>query len=83
MTVWILMMSSIIFLRLIMESLNTTKKKKRFLTISALIIIFVVGSRNGKINYGSDLNNYYRIYISAIESSWNVFFNINKVDVGY
>lgn len=83
MTVWILMISSIIFLRLIMGSLNTTKKKKKFLTISALIIIFVVGSRNGKINYGSDLNNYYRIYISAIESSWNVFFNINKVDVGY
>ena len=47
-----------------------TKTAGRNLAVcSALLLAAFFACRNGKVNFGSDLNNYYRFYLRAIHSS--------------
>lgn len=45
------------------------KTQRGFLLFSGIVLIFIFGMRNGSINYGTDLNNYYRLFSRAIEAN--------------
>ncbi len=58
--------------------------QKKFLIFSGVIIILLFSIRNAEIELGSDLNNYYRLYCRAIEStSLTVFLDTNPFEKGY
>lgn len=82
MIVWLLMIFSIVMLSLILNS-KSEKNKKTYLRIVAIILIFVVGSRNAEINYGSDVNNYFRLFQNAILMDWTQFESISTMEKGY
>jgi hypothetical protein len=78
--VYTIMLLLILFLKLLMGSLDTDEKKKRFLFMSAMLIIFVVGSRFAPLNRGTDMYNYYNYYAFAGRVPFNeLYFR----DVGY
>lgn len=82
MLVWLFMIFSIVVLSLILNS-KSEKNKKTYLGIVAIILIFVVGSRNAEINYGSDINNYFRLFQNAILMDWTQFESISTMEKGY
>lgn len=64
---------------------NTSRiTQKKFLIFTGIIIVTIFSIRNAEIDIGSDLNNYYRLYCRAIESSSLVdFLNNNPFEKGY
>lgn len=64
-------------------SLANQKQKRRFLWSVAIILIFIMGSRNATASYGSDINNYYRLYQQAIELDWDGLIRISTMEKGY
>ena len=78
--VYAVMLLLILFMKLLMGSLDTDEKRKRFLFMSAILIIFVVGSRFAPLNRGTDMFNYYNYYAFAGRVPFNeLYFR----DVGY
>lgn len=60
------------------------KVQKKFLIFSGLILIIIFALRNGKVNYGTDLNNYYRLFYEAIVSdSFSTFSEKTTYETGY
>lgn len=74
----------IILARYILFSDCSEYSQKKFLIFSGIIIILLFSIRDAEIDIGSDLNNYYRLYCRAIEStSLSVFLNTNPFEKGY
>lgn len=83
MVIWIILLLYICIVKYMLGDLKTKRKKILFLIFSGVGIIFVMGSRNAEINYGTDLNNYYRLYGRAIDLSWNEFVQTSTMEIGY
>ena len=80
----LIVMLIIILARYIIFIEGFAYKKIFFLIFSGLIIVLVFSARNAETNIGSDLNNYYRLYIRAIQSSsLTEFLNSNPFEKGY
>ena len=83
MLVWLISMALLVFLAVAVKP-KDERSKKQFFVFAALILIFLLGCRNGEINYGSDLNNYYRIYGRAMTLEWDAFVDSTEgVELGY
>lgn len=82
MFVWLISMALLIFLAVAIKP-KDERSKKRFFWLAALILIFLLGCRNGEVNMGSDLNNYYRTYGRAIEMNWHDFKASSEMELGY
>lgn len=57
--------------------------RKIFLVLVAIVIVFVVGSRDATLQHGSDLNNYYRLYGRAIELGWKELLETTEMEKGF
>lgn len=83
MFVWLISMALLVFLAVAIKP-KDERSKKRFFIFAALILILLLGCRNGEINYGTDLNNYYRIYGRAMALEWDAFVDSTEgVELGY
>lgn len=82
MFVWLSMLLLIVFSGTVINTYSP-RGQKRFLVFSAFILIVVLGSRNAAINYGSDLNNYYRLYAGAMELDWKHLIQASTMETGY
>lgn len=85
MGILILLITLIIFIaKFIIFKGNSECTRKRFLIFSGTVLIIVLSIRNAEVNFGTDLNNYYRLYCRAIESqSLTDFLNTNPFEKGY
>lgn len=84
MLAWSTILLSIVIIKLFMGDLDTAPKKKVFLILSGLILVFFIGSRNALIAVGTDLNNYYNFYAAAIKMTWKDFSDyMIGIDKGY
>lgn len=83
MIVWTGLLLTILLIKLMTGDIETEKEKKIFLVLSALAVAFVYGSRNAVIYYGTDLNNYYRIFVAATRLSWGDFLKVETVETGF
>lgn len=74
----------IIVLKITMFKNESEINDKRFMIVSAVVLIIIFGIRNGATNYGTDLNSYYRMYERAIQTTdfWN-FYASSSVEIGY
>lgn len=71
MLIWILMLLSIVlFWVIIPDALGKKKKNLIFVSLTFLVITFVVGSRSPHMMNSADLVNYYRMFSRA--SSWSM-----------
>jgi hypothetical protein len=83
MNIWIITLIIIILCSKLFNT-STAAGKKKYLILAGLILIFVMGSRNAILQYGTDLNNYYRLYERAINSDWKTFLaNSADFEKGY
>ena len=62
MAVWLGAITIITFFAILIKPKDDNARKK-FFVVSAIILVVLMGCRNAQINYGSDLNNYYRLYL--------------------
>jgi len=83
MIVWTGLLLTVILIKLMMGDIKTDKEKKTFLILTAVAVVIVYGSRNALIYYGTDLNNYYRIFLSALNLNWSEFLNRQTGEIGY
>ena len=85
MSLLIVIVLLLIILAKIVSFRNTSiSTQKKFLIFTGIIIVVVFSIRNAEVDIGSDLNNYYRLYCRAIESSSLVdFLNNNPFEKGY
>lgn len=82
MMVWISAMLIIVVCAFIFNS-SSEKHRKYFLRISGIILILLMGCRNAEVNYGTDLNNYYRLYERAMVMDWEPFLESVSMEKGY
>lgn len=82
MKVWICAMSIIVLFAFIFNT-SSEKHKKYFLRISAVVLILLMGCRNAEMNFGTDLNNYYRLYERAMTMEWEPFLATVSMEKGY
>lgn len=74
----------IVFAKIVLFQSNSISTQKKFLIFTAIVIIVFFSIRNAEVDIGSDLNNYYRLYYRAIESSSLIdFLNNNPFEKGY
>lgn len=64
-------------------SKDVDKSNKNFLIFVFIVLVFILGTRNGQVNYGNDLNNYYRTFERAITLSKEEFFSTSSMEMGY
>lgn len=84
MLVWLVMLFSIIVIRfLIPEGIGKKRKNLIFLSISFLIVVFVVGSRSPHLFNSSDLYNYYHCYGEALEYPISYLTEAYSMEEGY
>ena len=85
MSLLIVIVLLLIILAKIVSFRNTSiSTQKKFLIFTGIIIVVVFSIRNAEVDIGSDLNNYYRLYCRAIESSSLVdFLKNNPFEKGY
>ena len=83
MSLLIVIVLLLIILAKIVSFRNTSiSTQKKFLIFTGIIIVVVFSIRNAEVDIGSDLNNYYRLYCRAIESSSLVdFLNNNPFEM--
>lgn len=62
---------------------NEKKNNRNYLIFVWVVLILILGTRNGEINYGSDLNTYYRTFQQAIVDSRENFFSTSTFEGGY
>ena len=62
---------------------RSLRNNKKLVIIALICFTVILGVRNGTINYGSDLNNYYRTYQRAINYSFVDFFSSSIFERGY
>ncbi len=63
---------------------DSQKAKRNFLIFAGILLVAFFGCRNATINYGSDLNNYYRLFSQAISSdSFDKFSSQSTMETGY
>lgn len=55
----------LLFLRVTIYNSNSERDRKGLLIVAGIIFVAILGCRNGQINYGTDLNSYYRAYQRA------------------
>lgn len=76
-----------ILLIILSEYIHPSKKdskKKGVYIIIYILLVLSMGSRDAQMNYGSDLNNYYRLYNLCIESSlFENILNNSSMEKGY
>lgn len=84
MWVWLIMLFSIIGIRfLIPDEIGKKRKDKIFLSISFVIVVFVVGSRSPHLSGSSDLFNYYHCYGEALNYPLSYLEEGYKMEYGY
>ena len=83
----ILMTGTAFFLFILRYSIfknNSARDKRNLLIVAGVIFTVILGCRNGQINYGTDLNNYYRAFQRAIvATSWQALSLTSPFEVGY
>lgn len=77
-----LVIALIIFQVFILKTKNA-KNDKVLLTVAFVALVLILGFRNGEINYGSDLNNYFRLYQRAINYSIDDYLDSSAFEFGY
>ena len=63
---------------------NSERSKRNFLIFTWILLVAFCGCRNAAFEYGSDLNNYYRLFHRAINSeSFEAFFATSTMEAGF
>lgn len=62
---------------------GTERDKKGLLILTFLLLVLLMGCRNAQQYYGSDLNNYYRTFERAINSSLSEYLKGSSMELGY
>ena len=83
MIIWLNMIVAICIWRIFSKDWENPKVRDRFLWFSALLLIFVMGSRNAEMVYGSDINNYYRLYAGMSEIPFRDIWETSQMEKGY
>ncbi len=84
MWVWILMLLSIVGLWfLIPDGIGKKKKNLIFLSVSFIIVVFVMGSRSPHFYEVADLYNYYDRYMDVINYPIEWVVDYSRMDTGY
>jgi len=84
MWVWFFMLMGVIGVRfLIPDGIGEKRKNLIFLSISFLIVVFVVGSRSPHLSGSSDLFNYYRCYGDALSNPMSLLKEEYSMEEGY
>jgi len=66
-----------------MRDLTEKRKQKKFLIISGLAVIFVMGLRYPEYENVYDLKVYYTYYDHLISTPWNEIFEVSRFEPGY
>ena len=56
----------LLLLRITVFSSDSQRDRKGLLIVAGILFVTILGCRNGQINYGTDLNSYYRAYQRAL-----------------
>lgn len=84
MKVWLYMLFSIIGVRfLISEKIGKKRKNLIFLSVSYVIIVFVVGSRSPHLMASTDLYNYYNCYGESLVRPLSELTEMYNMEEGY
>lgn len=83
MLIWSILLFYILIVTFIMGSLNSSDKKKKYLLLVGIAIVFVLGCRYANPNLRGDLNNYYRLYQDISAVSWNNLLSFSEMEKGY
>lgn len=84
MWVWLTMLFSIIIIRfLIPDAIGEKKRNIIFMTLSFVIIVFVVGSRSTHLSDSADLKNYYRFFGRALSETIPQMLESTRFETGY
>lgn len=84
MIVWISLYLLICSSAFILYGFKVKKRDSIFLFISIFAIVLIFGSRDATLEYGSDLNNYYRMFQNSKNLDWNNYFSLYKnIEIGY
>ena len=63
---------------------DSQKANRNFLIFAGILLVAFFGCRNATINYGSDLNNYYRLFDRAITlESFEAFYATSTMETGF
>ncbi len=83
MIVWGGLLLWITFIKVCLGDLHSDGRKKFFLFLSGLGMVFVMGSRYADVSSKGDLNNYARVYQSSLSIPWNDFLGSVGMEPGY
>ena len=83
MLVWAGMLVAVLMIKWVYGDLDSDRKKKKFLYLSAAVIIFIVGSRFASQKGLGDINNYYRLYERMPEVEFEDLFSASAMEPGY
>lgn len=83
MIVWGGLLLWITFIKVCLGDLSSDGRKKFFLFLSGLGMVFVMGSRYADISSTGDLNNYALVYQKSLSTPWNDFVESSRMEPGY
>lgn len=83
MIVWITLITYLLILKLILGKLTSDQKRKKFLLISSIPIILVMGLRYPHYGVVYDLEVYYSFYNKSIELPLGLLFKSTRLEPGY
>ena len=83
MVVWIALLIWITLVKVYLGKLFSDKKKKLFLLLSGIGLIFVMGARYADPSMRGDLNNYARMYLNMRKIPWNEVLLNSDIEPGY
>lgn len=83
-TLMLVIVLLILFSRGFIFKEDTKESNRKFLIFAGILLVAFFGCRNASTNFGSDLNNYYRLFERAVKSdSVRSFLNTEVMEDGY